>query len=157
MTKTILGAGALALALTGGAFAFGRDGGGHGGCGHDMLFGGRMLHALDPSADQRQKVDDIFTARRPKLQQLSATDKAASQAVADELFGTGDVTAKDLDAVFQRAATAHNDLMHERLAAALEVRNVLTADQLQKAAAIRAGMKQLHAQMHQLLGADGAD
>jgi len=157
MTKTILGAGALALALTGGAFAFGRGGGGHGGCGHDMLFGGRMLHALDLSADQRQKVDDIFTARRPKLQQLSATDKAASQAVADELFGTGDVTAKDLDAVFQRAATAHNDLMHERLAAALEVRNVLTADQLQKAASIRAGMKQLHAQMHQLLGADGAD
>ncbi len=124
MTKTILGAGALALALTGGAFAFGRGGGGHGGCGHDMLFGGRMLHTLDLSADQRQKVDDIFTARRPKLQQLSATD---------------------------------NDLMHEHLAAALEVRNVLTADQLQKAASIRAGMKQLHAQMHQLLGADGAD
>ena len=84
MTKTILGAGALALALTGGAFAFGRGGGGHGGCGHDMLFGGRMLHALDLSADQRQKVDDIFTAHRPKLQQLFATDKAASQAVADE-------------------------------------------------------------------------
>ena len=47
--------------------------------------------------------------------------------------------------------------MHERLAAALEVRNVLTADQLQKAASIRAGMKQLHAQMRQLLGADGTN
>ena len=157
MKKTIiLGAGALALALAGGAFAFGR-GGGHGGCGHDMVLGGRILHALNLTADQRQKVDDIFAAHRPKLQQLSASDKTARQAVADELLGTGDVTAADVDAVFQRAATAHNDLMHERLTAAFEVRNVLTADQIQKAASIRAGMRQLHAQMRQLLGADGAD
>jgi len=47
--------------------------------------------------------------------------------------------------------------MRERLAAALAVRHVLTSDQIQKAAAIRTGMKQLHAQMRQLLGQEGTD
>ena len=42
--------------------------------------------------------------------------------------------------------------MRERLAAALEVRTILTSEQIQKAATIRAGMKDLHAQMRQLLG-----
>ena len=47
--------------------------------------------------------------------------------------------------------------MRERFATALEVRKVLTPEQIQKAATIHAGMKQLHDQMHQLLGKQGAD
>jgi len=46
--------------------------------------------------------------------------------------------------------------MRERLATALEVRNVLTPAQIQKAATIRSGMKELHAQMLQLLDKPGA-
>jgi hypothetical protein len=45
--------------------------------------------------------------------------------------------------------------MSERLAAALQVRGVLTSDQIQKASTIHAGMKQLRTQMHALLGDTG--
>src|SRR2546428_8384177 len=151
-TKTILGAGALALAVAGSAPAFGHRMGGDRACGGGMsLGGGRVLHALGLSADQQQKVQDILAAHRPKLRQLAANEKAAAQAVADKLLGTGAVTQQDLDAALQRASQAHDDLMRERLAAALAVRHVLTSDQIQKAAAIRTGMKQL------LLGREGTD
>jgi len=47
--------------------------------------------------------------------------------------------------------------MRERLATALETRNVLTPEQIKKAATIHAGMNYLHAQMRKLLGKQGAD
>ena len=158
MTKTILGAGVLALAVASSPFAFGHAAGGDRGCGHDMLVGGgRILHTLDLSDDQKQKVKDILTAHRPKLRQLVANEKAADQTLADKLFGTGVVTQQDLDALLQRESQARNELTRERLAAALEVRDVLTSAQIRKAAAIRTGMKQLHAEMRQLLGDQGRD
>ncbi len=57
----------------------------------------------------------------------------------------------------QQESQARTALMRERFATALEVRKVLTPEQIQKAATIHAGMKQLHDQMHQLLGGQGAD
>src|SRR6184192_1933898 len=89
MTKTILGAGVLALAVAGSSFAFGHAAGGDRGCGHDMLVGGgRILHTLDLSDDQKQKVQDILTAHRPKLRQLVANEKAADQTLVFNLFWT---------------------------------------------------------------------
>ena len=122
-----------------------------------MLGGGRILHTVDLSDEQKQKVQDILTAHRPKLRALVANEKAADQALADKLLGTGAVTQQDFDAVLQRASQARDELMRERLAAALEVRDVLTSEQIQKAATIRTGMKQLHAEMRQLLGSSGTD
>ena len=116
-----------------------------------------MLHALDLSADQKQGVHDIFREHRPTLAQLGANERAAGQAIADKLLGTGTVAQTDLDALVQQESQARTALMRERLATALEVRKVLTAEQIQKAATIHAGMKQLHDQMRQLLGSQGAD
>jgi len=158
MTKSFLAAGTLALAIASSSPAFGHGMRGHGACGHGVLPGGdRILHALDLSADQKQKTQDILTAHRPTLAQLAATEKAAKQTLADRLLGTGTVTQQDIDAMVQQEVQARTALMRERLATALEVRNVLTPEQIQKAATIRAGMKDLHAQMRQLLGKQGAE
>jgi periplasmic protein CpxP/Spy len=158
MTKSILAAGTLALAVASSPPAFGHGMRGGGACGHGALLGGgRMLHALDLSADQKQKVRDILTAHRPTLAQLRANEKTATQALAAKLLGTGTVTQPDLDALVQQESQARTALMRERLAAALEVRNVLTPQQIQKAATIRAGMQGLHAQMRQLLGEQRTD
>jgi len=116
-----------------------------------------MLHALDLSADQKQKVQDILTAHRTSLGPLVANERAAKQALADKLLGTGTVTPQDLDVLVQQESQARTALMRERLAAALQVRSILTSEQIRKAATIRAGMKDLHAQMRQLLGKQGAD
>jgi Spy/CpxP family protein refolding chaperone len=158
MTKTFLAAGTLALAVAGSARAFGHGMGGGDGCGHGgLLGGGRVLHALDLSADQKQGVRDIMGQHRPTLAQLRANEKTARQAIADKLLGAGSVTQQDLDPLLQQESQARTALMRERFATALEVRKVLTPEQIQKAATIRTGMKQLHDQMHQLLGGRGAD
>jgi Spy/CpxP family protein refolding chaperone len=154
MTKTFLAAGTLALAVAGSSRAFGH---GMGGCDAGLPGGRRVLHALALSADQKQGVHDILREHRPTLAQLRANEKAARQAIADKLLGTGTVTQNDLDALAQQESQARTALMRERLATALEVRKVLTPDQIQKAATIHAGMKQLHDQMRQLLGSRGAD
>src|SRR5690348_4858487 len=98
MTKSFLAASTLALAIAGSSPAFG-----HGMRGHGALPGGdRMLQALDLSADQKQKTQDILTAHRPTLAQLTATEKAAKQALADRLLGTESVTQQDIDALVQQ-------------------------------------------------------
>ena len=158
MTKTFLAAGTLALAVAGSSRAFGHGMGGGDACGHGGLAGGRrVLHALALSADQKQGVHDILREHRPTLAQLGANEMTARQAIADKLLGTGTVTQNDLDALVQQESQARTALMRERMATDLEVRKVLTPEQIQKAATIHAGMKQLHDQMRQLLGSQGAD
>ena len=156
-TKAILGAATLGLAIAGRAPAFGHRMGDGQACGGMMLDAGSVLHALDLSADQQQKVQDVLAAHQPKLRQLAADQRAADQALIDQLLGTGAVTLQNSDAALQRASQAHDAMTRERVAAAIEVRSILTSDQLQKAATIRTGMKQLHAQMRELLGKDATD
>jgi len=114
-------------------------------------------HALDLRTDQKQKVRDILTAHQATLAPLVANERAAKQAIADQLQGTGTVTPQDLDALVQQESQARTALLRERLAAALDVRSVLTPDQIQKAATIHAGVKDLRAQMRHLFGNQGAD
>src|SRR5207247_8598869 len=114
--------------------------------------GGRVLHALALSPDQKQGVHDILREHRPTLAQLGANEEASRQAIADKLLGTGTVTQNDLDALVQQESQARTALMRERLATALEVRKVLTPEQIQKAVTINAGMKQLHERLRLYIG-----
>ena len=155
MTRTVFTAGALALVIAAGTGAMGYGmpggGGGHGG----FLGGPRMLHALGLSAEQKQQVRAVFQAHAPTFKQLAANERTAREAIADAMFGTGTVTQPALDALVQQESQARSALMSERLAAAVQVRAILTPDQLQKASTIHAGMKQLRTQMHALLAETG--
>jgi len=153
MMRTIFTAGALVLAIAAGteAIGYGMPGGGHGG----FLGGPRLLHALNLTAEQKQQVRAIFQAHSPTFKQLAANERTAREAIADAMFGTNPVTQPALDALVQQEAQARTALMSERLAAALQVRGVLTPDQIQTASTIHAGMKQLRTQMHALLGDTG--
>jgi len=163
VVKSVFAASALAVVLASGPVAFGHGMGGGGGCGGGhgggygrglLPGGGRLLHALDLSADQKEKVQDVLAAHGPKFHTLMANQKAARQAIADKLLGTGTVSQQDIDAAAQQASQAMSDVIHERLSVALEVRNILTPAQIQKAATIQASMQQLHTQMRELLGGE---
>src|SRR5690242_653858 len=104
----------LALATASGALAFGHGMRGGGGCGHGGFLGGpRTLHALGLSADQKSQVQDIMAAHRPTLMQLAASERAAKQALADKLLGSGSVTQQDLDPAVQQEVQARTALMRE--------------------------------------------
>jgi Spy/CpxP family protein refolding chaperone len=155
MTRTIFTAGALALVIAAGTGAMGHGmpggGGGHGG----FLGGPQLMHALNLSADQKQQVQAILQANRANFKQLATNERTAREAIADAMFGTNAVTQQALDPLVQQEAQARTALMNQRLAVALQVRGILTPDQIQKASTIHAGMKQLRTQMHALLGDTG--
>jgi Spy/CpxP family protein refolding chaperone len=156
MTKTIFTAGALALVLAAGTGPMGYGMPGGGGCGHDGFVGGpRLLHALNLSADQKQQVQAILQSHRATFKQLATNERTARGAIADAMFGTNTVTQQTLDGLVQQEAQARTALMNERLAVALQVRGILTPDQIQKASTIHTGMKQLRTQMQALLGETG--
>src|SRR5262249_23716261 len=145
-------AGALALVIAAGSGAMGY-GMPRGGAGHGAFLGGPpLLHALGLNAQQTQQGEAIPKAHPPTLKQLAANQNAAREAIADTTLATDTVTQPALDALVQQESQARTALMSERLAVALQIRGVLTPDQIQKASTIHAGMKQLQNQMHALLG-----
>jgi Spy/CpxP family protein refolding chaperone len=157
-TTSIVTAGTFALAIATTAYAFGhRAQAGGRGCGEGMWGGARILHGLDLTADQKQQVQDIVAKHRPALGPLMASERAAKSALADSLFATTPATPQQVDTLVKQEADARTALERERLALALEVRNVLTPAQIQNGATIRAKMKDLHTQMRQLFGKQQAD
>jgi Spy/CpxP family protein refolding chaperone len=148
----------LALCLAAGTAAAMGDGmmhgkGGRGGMlgGSGMFFPG-MLRNLDLTQQQRQQVRDILSAHRDKFRSLATQLRATHKAIADKLYAPGTVNQSDLDAQIQQAAQIRTQLMQEGMAVALQVRGVLTPDQIAKAAAMRTKMESLRAQMHELMG-----
>jgi Spy/CpxP family protein refolding chaperone len=161
VTRTVALAGLLSLALWVAppmAGAFGHGGPRGGGMGPDdpsMLFP-MILRGLNLTSDQQSKIHAIMEAHRPKFQELFAQARSAQQAVMERLLAPGPATAEDLAPMMQQAIQARGQLMQEGLRAALDVRGVLTPDQLAKAADVQKQMEALHAQMQKLVG-EGPD
>ncbi len=136
---------AATLLFTTGAFAQGWGGpGGHRGGGGS--FGWPVLRAVGLDDAQKAQIHQIFTSHRPQLQSLRQQLMAAQGQVRDKLLSPMPPTAADMAPVSQ----LRDQLAQERFAMALEIRNVLTPDQLAKAAQIRQQMKQLRQQMRDL-------
>jgi Spy/CpxP family protein refolding chaperone len=111
----------------------------------------RILQGIKLTPDQETQVHKIVEAHRAGLHNLFDQLRAAQDALATALLRPGTVTAADLKPLLDRTLQARQQLAESGLQATLEVRAVLTPDQLAKAAARRARMKELEAQMRSLL------
>jgi Spy/CpxP family protein refolding chaperone len=109
-----------------------------------------VLKGVDLTAEQEKHVHDIVRAHRATFGTLFRELQGAHKDVADKLFAPGDVQIDDLAAQMQRVAQLREQLMREGLKVALEVRGVLTPEQLTKAAEIKDRMRTLHTEMRQL-------
>ena len=101
---------------------------------------------------QQDQVRQIVANHRPRFQDLRSQLRVNSQQLTDKLYGPGPVTADDLAALRQQTSQLRDQLSQEALQTALEIRNVLTADQLAKAAQIRQRMRELRTEMQSLTG-----
>jgi Spy/CpxP family protein refolding chaperone len=97
-----------------------------------------VLKGLDLTAEQEKHVHDIMKAHRATFRTRFRELQVAHKDVADKLFAPGNVQPEDLATQMQRVAQLREQLMQEGLKVALEVRGVLTAEQLTKAAEIKA-------------------
>jgi Spy/CpxP family protein refolding chaperone len=109
-----------------------------------------VLKGVDLTPEQETRVQEIMAAHRATLQTLSQQMRQVHEELATRLFTPGEVQTADLTPHTQRIAQLREQLMQAGLAAALEVRAVLTPEQLAKAAELKERMQTLRSEMRSL-------
>ena len=134
----------IASTVLWGATAF-AQGPGHGWHGH----GGQaaVLRSVGLSDQQKQQIHQIYASHRTEMRTLYQQLGSARRQLSEKLYSSTPPTAADVAAINQLS----NQLAQTRLQIALEVRNVLTPDQLAKAAQTTQQMHQLRDQMRSLM------
>jgi Spy/CpxP family protein refolding chaperone len=112
-----------------------------------------LVKAAGLTEAQQAQVRQIVQSHRPQFQGLVSQLRAAHTQLADKLYGPGPVKAEDLAPLTQQIAQLRGQLAQEGLQVALEIRGVLTAEQLAKAGHVRQRFNELRAEMKGLLGA----
>jgi Spy/CpxP family protein refolding chaperone len=109
-----------------------------------------VLKGVDLTDAQEKQVREIMAAHRATFRTLFSALQGAHKDLADKLFTPGEVQAEDLTAQIQRVTELRERLMQEGLKVALEVRALLTPEQLAKAAELKDRVRALHAEMRGL-------
>ncbi|MCW5892742.1 MAG: periplasmic heavy metal sensor [bacterium] len=110
-----------------------------------------MLQGVGLTAEQQAQVRAILQRHHETLSELFAKLRTANQAVADTLI-VPDTTPEAATQKLDDAIAVRAQLMREGLAIALEVRAILTPEQLAKGAAVKTRMRELREEMRQLVG-----
>src|SRR5207247_10235148 len=113
------------------------------------------LQLLLPGAsvpdEQEAQVPKSMAGRRTQTRALVREMRAGQAALLDKLFGAGDLKANDLKPELDRLTRARAQLMDHAVTTALDIRKVLTPEQLARTAKIKDRMRVLHDQMRELV------
>ena len=116
-----------------------------------------LLRGANLTADQKSQVQQIMANHRVTLRDLFSQLRAAQDQMANKLFSTARLQEADLAPQVQQIAQLRNQLADEGLRVVLEIRGVLTPEQLAKASQLKSQMQSLHSQMRSLWGPDRPD
>jgi Spy/CpxP family protein refolding chaperone len=116
-----------------------------------------LLRAANLTPDQKAQVRQIMANHRVTLRELLNQLRAAQDQMANKLFSTGRLQEADLAPQVQRIAQLRNQLAEEGLRVVLEIRGVLTTEQLVKASQLKSQMQSLQSQMRSLWASDQPD
>jgi Spy/CpxP family protein refolding chaperone len=114
-----------------------------------------LFRSADLTADQQTKLHQILAAHRDNFKSLFSRLHAANSDLAAKLVAPGQLASSDLTPLVNNIVQIRQQMMQEGLAVALEVRAILTTDQLNKLASVRQQLETLHSQMRALLAGDG--
>lgn len=149
----------LALVLsttlpTAGASAEGPGGGyrgnPRGGVSHPMM--PFPLRSLGLSDAQQAQVRQIVAKHRPQFQSLNGQLRSSREQLLERLHAPGAIQPEDIAPLTHQISQLREQLGRESLQVTLEIRSVLTSEQLAKSAQIRQRMKELRSAMKDLLG-----
>jgi Spy/CpxP family protein refolding chaperone len=110
-----------------------------------------VLRGVDLTPEQEARIRDIMSAHRAAFKALFEQMRQAHEDLSSKLFAPGEVQTAELTPYTQRLAQLREQLMQEGLAVAMEVRGVLTPEQLAKAARLKERLQVLHSEMRGLL------
>ncbi|MBI3329742.1 MAG: Spy/CpxP family protein refolding chaperone [Nitrospinae bacterium] len=111
-----------------------------------------VLRGVNLTDEQKARVKEIVTAHRPTFREIAGQLRVAHQELADKLFGPDAIQEADLTPQVQRVAQLRQQLMQEGLKVAMEVRGVLTPEQLAQAFQLKDRMRALRTEMRGLFG-----
>ena len=110
-----------------------------------------LLRGANLTADQKAQVQQITANHRATFQSLFSQLRAAQDQISAKLLSTGAVGESDLAPQMQQISSLRSQLAEEGLRVALEIRNILTPDQLASAAQFKTQMQSLQSQMRNLV------
>jgi Spy/CpxP family protein refolding chaperone len=106
------------------------------------------------TADQQTKVHQIMAANFKQAKPLMQKLHQIQDQIADKLLSAGAVTAADIAPLQQQESSIHQQLDQQMLASALQIRGLLTPEQLSRVADLHTKLKALREQIHALVGED---
>ncbi len=109
-----------------------------------------LLRGAHLTPEQDVKVQAILTARRAVSRALVEQLRQAQNGLTDKLFASGAVKESDLQPQLQQIAQLRDQLLRESAGVALEVRALLTPEQLSRVAQVKDRIRQLQNEMRQL-------
>jgi len=110
-----------------------------------------LLRSANLTDEQEAQVQKIMADRRAQTRALVREMRAGQAALLDKLFAAGDPKVDDLKPELDRLTRARQQLMDHAVTTALDIRKVLTPEQLARAAKIKDRMRALHDQMRDLV------
>jgi Spy/CpxP family protein refolding chaperone len=113
---------------------------------------GVMLTGVDLTSDQQTAVDAITKSLQPAMAPLMDELHDEHQQIAAALVSSGPVSLSDLAPLEAQSAQTEQRLQDEVLKAALEVRGLLTAEQLATAAQNLKKLEQVQKEVHLIAG-----
>ena len=130
--------------------AYGKGGRGGWGGGEGLMLG-VPLHSLNLTPDQKTQIQQILSTYRTNARPLVQQLRQAQGALSDKLLTPGTVQPNDLQLQSQQISALRAQLLQLSAQATLDIRNLLTADQLNTAATTKAKLKDLREQIRQLM------
>ena len=117
----------------------------------DGLVLGIPLGAMNLTPEQDRRVSEALSAYRAESAVLIRQLRQAQSALADKLLAPGQLDASDLQPELQQITRHRTQLLEQSAQAMVDVRNVLTPQQIAAGAQVRARLGQLRSEMRQLL------
>src|SRR5262249_35183191 len=110
-----------------------------------------MIRAAGLSPDQQAKVRTILSAHRTAMRPVITQLRQSQQELGAKLPAPGQVQVSDLQPQLTRISQLRDQLAQDSAQAALEVRGVLTPEQLAKVSQTKERLRQLREEMRQLM------
>lgn len=110
-----------------------------------------MIRAANLTPEQQTRVRAILSAHRATARPLIEQLRQAQQELGGKLLAPGPVQAADLQPQLQRIGQLRDQLAQDSAGAALEVRAVLTPEQLARVAQTKERLRQLREETRQLM------
>jgi Spy/CpxP family protein refolding chaperone len=114
-----------------------------------------LIRSANLTPEQETKVRTILSAHRTTTRNVLEQLRRAQDELADKLLAAGPVQTAELQPQLQQIGQLREQLLQDSAQIALEVRAILTPEQLAKAGQVKARMKQLLSEMHHLFERPG--